>query len=342
MKRLLTYCSCALVALSTMAAMPLQAATPQLVWEMATPNSLANGVHGVDWSPSGARVLVGSTDRWVRARQASNGALLYSVLQPQHSNGAEQVIYSVDGQYFAVQNSASGLNFLVHRATDGVFLGALVATIGSNDIVNFAADASLLAAVGGDGTLSSWQFADFTVVRAVGSGYRRVITNFNFSADGLYESVSTQGQIVIRYRNSGAAVRTLNGGLVVTFSPDSTLIGAWAASPNETTLWRVADGAVVRHFADAVPEEGINAIRFTPDGSRLVTTGYLPYVDANGLWQQKGIVRFWRVGTGALQKIYDDHTGIGVTSPVAFSPDASQFIYGTYEGAAVVARTPAL
>jgi WD40 repeat protein len=98
----------------------------------------------------------------------------------------------------------------------------------------------------------------------------------------------------------------------------------------------------VRHFADAVPEEGIGAIRFTPDGSRLVTTGYLPYVDTQGLWQQKGIVRFWRVGDGTRQKTYDDHTGIGVTSPVAFSPDGSQFVYGTYEGTAVAARTPAL
>jgi WD40 repeat protein len=225
MKRFLTYCGGALIALGTMAATPLQAAAPQLVWEIATPNSLANGVHGVDWSPNGSRVLVGSTDRWVRARQADNGALLYSVLQPHRSSGAEQTIYSTDGQYFAVQNSASGFNFLVHRASDGTFLGTLIASIGSNDIVSFAADTQLLGAAGGDGTLSSWQFADFTVIRSIGSGYRRVITHFNFSPDGLYESVSSQGQIVIRYRSNGATVRTLSGGLVVAFSPDSTLLG---------------------------------------------------------------------------------------------------------------------
>ena len=38
--------------------------------------------------------------------------------------------------------------------------------------------------------------------------------------------------------------------------------------------------------------------------------------------------------------MYDSRTGIGVTSPIAWSPDATRFAYGTYEGTAVVARTP--
>jgi hypothetical protein len=64
-------------------------------------------------------------------------------------------------------------------------------------------------------------------------------------------------------------------------------------------------------------------------------------VDADGLWQQKGVIRFWRVADGALRHVYDARTDLGVTSPVAWSPDVSRFAYGTYEGTAVVARTPA-
>jgi hypothetical protein len=64
-------------------------------------------------------------------------------------------------------------------------------------------------------------------------------------------------------------------------------------------------------------------------------------VDADGLWQQKGVIRFWRVADGVLRNVYDARTGIGVTSPVAWSPDATRFAYGTYDGTAVVARTPA-
>jgi hypothetical protein len=47
------------------------------------------------------------------------------------------------------------------------------------------------------------------------------------------------------------------------------------------------------------------------------------------------------VADGALPQQFDQRTGIGVTSAIAWSPDATQFIYGTYEGTAVVAHTPA-
>jgi WD40 repeat protein len=180
----------------------------------------------------------------------------------------------------------------------------------------------------------------------VGSGYQRTNTTFNFSADGKLQSAASQGSITIRQRSDGLKVRVLTGGLSqgvtpIAFTPDSTRIAAWNSNPNRVTLWRISDGAVLMNFPAAVAEEGIVAIRFTPDGARMVTTGYWPYVDSDGLWQQKGVIRFWRVADGALRQVYDARTGIGVTSPVAWSPDATRFIYGTYEGTAVVARTPA-
>src|SRR5205823_15048529 len=107
---------------------------------------------------------------------------------------------------------------------------------------------------------------------------------------------------------------------------------------NRTTLWRVADGSVVMQFPDAVPEEGVAGIRFSPDGTRMVTSGYFA-IEGPGGWEQFGCLRFWRVADGALRQQYDQRTAIAVTSPIAWSPDAAQFIYGTYEGAALVART---
>jgi WD40 repeat protein len=286
-------------------------------------------------------VAVGSTDRWVRTRRSSDGALVYSVLQPHRSGGADQTIYSSDGVYLAVHNSSGGASYRVHRAADGAFLGLLTTTIAANNLVSFAPDAQLLAAAGGDGTLSRWRFDDFTVARTVGSGYDRVTTVFNFSPNGAYQSAASRGSITIQRRTDGSIVRVLAGGSVVAFSRDSTRIAAWAASPNRTTLRRISDGAVLMQFPGAAVNEGVLAIRFTPDGTRLVTTGYLPFVDDQGLWQQEGVIRFWRVADGALRQIYNEGTGLAVTSPVAWSPDATRFVYGTYEGTAVVARTPA-
>jgi WD40 repeat protein len=320
---------------------------PDVVWEAPTPSGLANSVQGVAWSPgASARIAVGSTDRWVRTRQAASGALAYSVLQPHRSGSANQTVYSTDGLYLAVHNSNRGLGYRVHRATDGVFLGSLTVTVGVDGLVRFAPDAQLVGTVGGDGTLSRWRQSDFTVVQTVGTGYDRVSTVFNFSADGTYQSAASRGSITIRRRADGVVARVIAGGStagapVVAFAPDNTRIAAWAPSPNRTTLWRISDGAALMRFAGAAANEGVTSIRFTPDGGRLVTTGYLPFVDGAGLWQQKGVIRFWRVADGLLRQAYDARTGIGVTSPVAWSPDASRFAYGTYEGTAVVARTPA-
>jgi WD40 repeat protein len=323
------------------------AATPSIVWEVPTPSGLANSILGVGWSPATAGpVSVGSTDRWVRTRQASNGILIYSVLQPHRSGSADQTIFSKDGLYLAVHNSSRGLGYRVHRATDGVFLGSLTVTVDSNGLVRFAPDAQLMSSVGGDGTLSSWRISDFTVVFTVGSGYDRTTATFNFSPNGVYQSAASVGSIKIQRRTDGATVRVFSGGAPkgftpVNFSPNSSAIAVWASNPNQTTLWRISDGAVLKRFLGARPEEGVGAIRFSPDGARLVTTGYLPFVDADGLWQQIGIIRFWRVSDGALRQQYDEHTGIGVTSPIAWSPDATSFAFGTYEGTAVAARTPA-
>ncbi len=326
---------------------PAQAqGAPDIVWESATPSGLANSIQGVGWSPiASGQVAFGSTDRWLRTRAAENGALGYSVLQPIRSGGADQAIYSADGAFLAVHNSSGGLGYRVHRAGDGVFLGLLTVAIDAQGLVHFAPDGQLISAVGGDGTLSRWRVEEFTVVLTVGSGYQRTNTTFNFSPDGLLQSAASQGAITIRQRSDGLSVRVLTGGLArgstpVAFAPDSARIAAWGANPNQVTLWRISDGAVLMDFAGTAAEEGVGAIRFTPDGAGLVTTGYLPFVDEAGLWQQKGVIRFWRVADGTLRQVYDMGTGIGVTSPVAWSPDATQFAYGTYEGTAVAARTP--
>jgi WD40 repeat protein len=282
----------------------------------------------------------------VRLRQSSNGNLVYSVLQPINSGSANQTIFSRDATLLAVHNTKQGLGYRVHRAADGVFLGSLTVTIDARELVQFAPDAQLAAALGGDTTMGRWSVADFTVVRSVGSGYDRVTTTFNFSPNGAYQSSASQGRITIRRRSDGSTLRSLLGGssagfTPMAFTPDSTRVAAWSSNPNRTVLWRLSDGAALMQFPNATAQEGVVAIRFTPDGTRLVTTGYLPFIDSAGLWQQKGTIRFWRVADGQLRRLFDARTGIGVTSAVAWSPDVSRFAYGTYEGTAVVATTPA-
>src|SRR5215212_4568061 len=183
---------------------------PDVVWEEATPNSLANSIQGVGWSPNASgNVAFGSTDRWMRTRNATSGALVYSVLQPIRSGGANQTIYSTDGAFLAVHNASGGLSHRVHRSTNGVFLGALTAKVGDDGVVRFAPDTNLLAAVGGDGTLSRWRFENFTVSLTVGAGYDLTNTTFNFSPDGLLQSAASQGTITIQRRSDAQIVHRI-------------------------------------------------------------------------------------------------------------------------------------
>jgi WD40 repeat protein len=320
--------------------------SPAVIWEVPTPNGLANNVVGVGWAPgSVGQVAMGSTDRWLRTRTAATGQQNYSILGPQHSRGGDQTIYSTDGLYLAVHNLERGLDYRVYRASDGLFLGTILVTIGSNGGVQFSADAQLQASVPGDGTMLHWRFEEFTVVSTTGSGYAVVTTTIIFSPEETYQAVASGGTINIQERKSGKIIGSFPGGprrgsTVMKFSPDSKTIAVWDADSNATSLRSIPDGEVLIEFPDAVSNEGITAIRFSPDGTRLVTTGYLPFETSNG-WEQKGLIRFWRIGDGAMRHQFDQHTGIGVTSAIAWSPDASQFAYGTYEGAVVAAFTPA-
>lgn len=317
---------------------------PQIVWSVPSPSGLANAIVGVGWSPGGGRIAVGSTDRWVRARAASNGALQWSTLQvPIGSGTADQAIFSNDGALVAAHNSGQGWTWRVHRAADGVFVGKLVATLQPNGVVTFAPDAQLVASTG-DAGFGNWRLANFSALRLVGSGYDRISTNWVFSPNTLLQASASQGTITIQRRSDGAVLQLITGGNMrgatpLQFSPDSTALAAFARTPGETTLFRVPDGTVLGRFTNPTPNEGVSFVRFSPGGTRLVTTGYQPFATPDG-FDQRGMIRFWRVSDGVLRHAFSTGTGLSVTSPVAWNPAFTRFAFGTYDGRAVVATVP--
>src|SRR5262245_37134196 len=174
-----------ILAMTCAAGLATAQASPDVVWSAPTPDGAgSNSVRAVSFSLAGNDLAVGSTDRWFRLRNARDGTLLLSILQPINSHGVRQILRSTNGTWIGVQNESAGLAFRVLRTSDEAFLGNVVGTVGANGIVTFAPDATLLASVGGDGTISSWRFSDLTGFRVTGSGYQTVTTTFNFSPDG--------------------------------------------------------------------------------------------------------------------------------------------------------------
>jgi WD40 repeat protein len=315
------------------------AGPPSVVWVAPNPGMLATNAGAVAWSPSGTTVATGLADRWMRIREATHGAQTIAILQPHRSGGVVNLTFSKNGQYLAVGNQSGTGTFRVYAVSDGAFLGTLVATIDSTGILRFAPDAQL--APSGAGALALWRTTEVTVFSVTGSGYDKVSTARNISPDGLYQTAATsKGAITIQRTSDGSVVRTLNGGTRPAFSPDSSRIAYWTASPNEIRVVQISNGALVRKFVTPGGADGGVLPRFTPNGMNVVGSGYLPFLKPDGTWDQKGVIRFWRISDGVLVKTYDQHTSLGVTTPVVFNPDGSQFLYGRYDGAFVVATTP--
>jgi WD40 repeat protein len=273
-------------------------------------------------------------------RQASDGAQTIAILQPHRSGGVVNLTFSTDGQYLAVGNQSGTGTFNVYRVTSGAFLGTLVATIDATGILRFAPDAQLATSPAGK-NLALWRTTEVTVFSVTGSGYDKVSTARNLSPNGQFQTAATsKGTITIQRTSDGAIVQTLNGGTRPAFSPDSSSIADWTANPNAITVRQISNGNVVKTFVTPGGADGGVLPRFTPDGKRVVASGYLPFVKPDGTWDQKGVIRFWRISDGALLQTYDQQTSLGVTTPVVFSPGGTKFLYGRYDGAFVAAVTP--
>jgi WD domain, G-beta repeat len=153
-RRVFVLVSASLLLFATTAGVASAQGAPQIVWVAPNPGMLSTNAGAVAWSPSGTTVATGLLDRWMRMRQASNGAQTIAILQPHRSGGVVNLAFSTDGQYLAVGNQSGTGTFNVYRVSSGALLGTLVATIDSTGILRFAPDAQLATSPAGN--LALW------------------------------------------------------------------------------------------------------------------------------------------------------------------------------------------
>ena len=172
------------------------------------------------------------------------------------------------------------------------------------------------------GNLARWRTTEVTVFSVTGSGYDKVTTARNLSPNGKLQTAATsKGTITIQRTSDGSIVRTLSGGTRPAFSPDSSMIAEWTASPNRITVRRISDGAVVRTFDSARRRRrraaALHAGRRAGGDQRVSA---LPQARRHlGPEGSDPVLEHVAPG-GALVKTYDQQTSLGVTTPVVFSP----------------------
>lgn len=316
----------------------VSAASPTVVWSQANPGGLAGSVGAVAWSPNGALVASGLSDRNMYIRRASDGALVRSILQPIRSRGVVRLQFSSDSQSLAVGNASATLQWRVYAVASGSFLGSITATVDANDIVHYAPDAQLAAAAGGAGQLTKWKVADLPAFVTTGSGYTKKVTRFQLSPNGAFETVQSGTTVTVRRVSTGAVIATLTGQKTA-FSPNSGTLAVWNATPNQAKLYSTATFALQRTISLPNAADAID-LTWTPAGN-VAGWGYRPFVKSDGTWDQTGIVHFWSPTTGALLATFDKGLSLAVTSGLGFRTDGpKQFVTGVYDGTTLAAVNP--
>jgi WD40 repeat protein len=122
----------------------------------------------------------------------------------------------------------------------------------------------------------------------------------------------------------------------IAFSPDGGTV-ATAGSDGLLRTWNLNDGTVLREFVnpnlkgpgaaanDRAHPDWIAAVRFSPDGSKIVTVGY-------GGW-----LCVWQASDGTLLHSQKLDTGL---YNAAFFPDGKRLVTGNYNGTVYVLQLP--
>jgi WD40 repeat protein len=177
--------------------------------------------------------------------------------------------------------------------------------------VVFSPDGRYMLSGGEDNVVILWETATGAEVRRF-TGHILPVAAVAFSADGQTILSGSWDQSVILWDvNTGAQIRQFGGitggghrGVVqaVAFNPDG--VTAMSGSVDGLILWNLADGSVVRRFAD---DNEVLSLAFSADGTQVL-------IGTNGR-----TVSLWDTATGEMIRQYNGHTA-PVTS-VAFAPD---------------------
>jgi WD40 repeat protein len=278
-------------------------------------------VASLAFAPDGTRFLSGGGDGSMRVWDAATGQVLRS-LYGHFEEEIGSVAFSPNGTRIASTSESSvklwdaltgeTLAVLQENAQNVRFLpgGARVLTLSSEDAAKLwdVPTGELIGSLEGSKT-QDWgcvsASADGTRMFAGGSG------TANVSRATLWDTQS--GRLLKTYLRPA-----FKGGMRCapqspTFSPDGTRLAAADFSSDGSsvvTLWDIASGRRLRTLQGHT--DWINAVAFSPDGTRIISAG------------RDKTVKMWDAASGRLLHSLPGHVS-SITS-LAFSPDGSRFI----------------
>jgi WD40 repeat protein len=272
----------------------------------------SDSVNSIACSPDGSLLASGSSDKTIRVWKVKDGSLLS--MSQYHTDSVNVVTFSSDGTFLASASKDKSIG-LWRLSSDLEFIRSFQDFLHPVTGVAFSPDGTLLASASYDGT-QIWSVHTGELVEKLFSDYTTSITTVAFSRDG---NLVVSGSDIIENAylwkvsdlHSHQTIRThLRRVNILAFSPDGTRLAF--GSNNETTLWRISDGAWL--FSPVGDWGEVKRIAISPDATLL----------AGG--SDDGHIRLHRVSDGNQISIFGCSYPITV---VALSPDGTELSCGS-------------
>lgn len=294
--------------------------SPDIIWKRQVS---VDRVNSVIFTPDGATLISGGSDRLIKLWRTSDGTLLQTLNTNApfvHASAVENLSITADGSLLAscsyqliqLWNLPSGNVRSLNGHTDWV--------VG----VAFSPNGTMLASASFDTTVRIWRPSDGTLLKTLtGSGQQRCVA---FSPDGTLLAAGGGAGIVRVWRTSDwTLVQTLTGHtddiFVVAFSPDGQTIAS-GGYDDTVKLWNVVGGSLKYTFRGN--GGNVYGLAFTPDGSKLAFT------DGEG-----NTIKIYNTATGTLIRTFTEE--VNEVQTVAFSRDGL-LGYGRVDETVVLAR----
>jgi WD40 repeat protein len=299
------------------------------VWDAATGKAIValKGFMGgaAAISPDGARIVTGGWDHMVKVWDARTGTALLELKG--HTGDVNRVAFSPDGARIM---SCDGSMAKVWDAKAGAFLFDLKEVGGW--LTSFSPDGARIVA--GHGTTAKVYDGKTGMDLVELNGHSGQVTSVAFSPDGArivtgaFSNMGQAGEAKLWDTKTGAFLFDLKGiplakdyfpGVSVAFSPDGARIAA--ANGRAEKVWDAKTGTEVVEL-NGQPGS-INQAAFSPDSTRIVTTGFKRDKSQAG----EGAATVWDAKTGTALLELQGHPGPVLS--VAFSPDGERIVTGS-------------